>query len=146
MIIEHIRPAIDGGQFPIKRTVGESVQVTADIFADGHDVIAAALRDRRAGAGGNWRETPMALVAPGTDEWAASFEVEALGWHQYQIAGWVDRFLTWRRDVKIKTAAGLDVAPELLDGSLLIRETAARAGQIGAGRPALRGWSIWPMR
>jgi starch synthase (maltosyl-transferring) len=135
VIVERIRPAIDGGQFAIKRTVGERVQVTADIFADGHDVIAAVLRDRRADAGDTWRETPMALVAQGADEWTASFEVEAIGWHQYQVAGWVDRFLTWRRDVKIKAAAGQQVALELLEGSLLIRETAARAEQIGAGRP-----------
>src|SRR5258705_11499250 len=46
VVIEEIQPDIDGGRFPIKRTVGESVDVTATIFADGHDVIAAVLRDR----------------------------------------------------------------------------------------------------
>ena len=47
VVIERIRPSIDGGRFPIKRTPGEFVEVTADIFADGHDVIAAVLRDRK---------------------------------------------------------------------------------------------------
>ena len=46
VIVEHVRPEIDGGRFPVKRTVGERVDVTADIFADGHDVVAAVLRDR----------------------------------------------------------------------------------------------------
>src|SRR2546425_7642482 len=46
VIVEQIRPQIDSGRFPIKRTVGESVTVTATIFADGHDVIGAVLRDR----------------------------------------------------------------------------------------------------
>src|SRR5918996_2739814 len=76
VIVERIRPSIDNGRWPVKRTVGEPVQVGADIFADGHDVIAAVLRDRprpgnpesgAASAVGEWRETPMALVAPGTD-------------------------------------------------------------------------------
>jgi starch synthase (maltosyl-transferring) len=135
VIVEHIRPAIDGGQFPIKRTVGEPVRVTADIFADGHDVVAAVLRDRPAGESGKWRETPMTLVAPGTDEWAASFEVDAPGWYQYEIAAWVDRFQTWRRDLTIKNAAGQDVALELLEGSRLLAEAAARTRPVEARRP-----------
>src|SRR6476646_10562608 len=47
VIVEHIRPSIDAGRFPIKRSVGETVEVHADIFADGHDALAAVLRDRR---------------------------------------------------------------------------------------------------
>src|SRR5262245_57578424 len=125
-IVERVRPAIDGGRFAIKRTLGEPVQVFADVFADGHDVVAAVLRDRP--KGGSWRETPMTLVAPGTDEWAATFTVDAaIGWHEYQVVAWVDRFVTWRRDIKIKAAAGQDVALELLEGSMLIRDAAARA-------------------
>ena len=46
VIVEHVRPEIDGGRFPIKRTIGERVHVTADIFADGHDVVVAVVRDR----------------------------------------------------------------------------------------------------
>src|SRR6476469_1345467 len=103
VIVERIEPEIDGGRFPIKRTVGETVDVTATIFADGHDVVGAVLRDRRRagglGAGGwgkqgaaetvspeprapspsqaqpEWRETPMTSVAPGTDRWTATFDV-----------------------------------------------------------------------
>src|SRR5262245_47098407 len=120
VIIENVRPEIDGGRFPIKRTVGERVHVTADIFADGHDVVVAVLRDRgclnaelakhaenplesfSAGSAGSafddahpWRETQMFLVAPGSDEWAASFETAHIGWHEYEIVAWVDRFQTW---------------------------------------------------
>src|SRR6266508_3738481 len=145
VIVERIRPEIDGGRFPIKRTVGEAVEVTADIFADGHDVVVALLRDREV-LGSKvlgskvlgdppWRETPMTLVAPGTDEWTARFEVDQVGWHAYQIVAWVDRFLTWRRDLDVKAAAGQDVSIELLEGALLVREAAARAEQIGSGQP-----------
>ena len=126
----------------------------ADIFADGHEVVVAMLRDRSlsgfgirdSGFGGghipnpesqipsDWRETPMTLVAPGTDRWAARFDVNEIGWHEYQIVAWVDRFLTWRRDLAAKTGDGQDVSVELLEGSLIVREAAARAEQIGTGR------------
>src|SRR5919107_568855 len=95
VVIEHVTPSVDDGRFPIKRTIGESVRVGADVFADGHDVVVAVLRERAASSG--WREQPMTLVAPGTDQWTARFDVDEIGWHEYQIVGWVDRFLTWRR-------------------------------------------------
>jgi len=171
--VEHVRPEIDGGRFPVKRTIGERVDVTADIFADGHDVVAAVLRDRPTSTaedaktaeknllsasyapaapklasrtssegGGSavqrseWRETPMLLVAPGSDEWTASFDTTHMGWHEYEIVAWVDRFQTWRRDVKAKAAADQDVSLELLEGSLLVRETASRAERLGAAADA----------
>jgi starch synthase (maltosyl-transferring) len=139
VIVERIVPEIDGGRFPIKRTPGEAVDVSATIFADGHDVVAAVLRDRTTinaeyaepseipDGRGRWRETPMVLDAPGTDRWHARFEAGPIGGHEYQIVAWVDRFLTWRRDLKIKAAAGQDVSLELLEGSLLLRDAAERA-------------------
>jgi starch synthase (maltosyl-transferring) len=167
VVIERVRPQIDGGRFPIKRTPGEAVRVTADIFADGHDEIVAMLRDRpvmstaenaeraesswpdeaapsssirsaesasaAVGLNLNWRETPMTLVDKGNDEWGASFDVGRVGWHEYAVVAWVDRFRTWRRDLRIKAAAGQDVALELLEGALMVREAADRAMEIGAG-------------
>src|SRR5262245_21072492 len=108
VIIENVRPEIDGGRFPIKRTIGERVHVTADIFADGHDVVVAVLRDRPHSTAEDanaierqeWRETQMFLVASDSDEWTASFDTAYIGWHEYEIVAWVDRFQTWRRDVK----------------------------------------------
>src|ERR1051325_9481731 len=169
VVVEGIRPEIDGGRFPIKRTVGETVDVTATVFADGHDVLVAMLRDRHiqgsvgsvgsvgsAGSIGSrsnsanlansanpanpanlanpanpanpvWRATPMTSTAPGPNQWRASFDVTAIGWHEYDIVSWVDRFLTWRRDLRAKAAAQQDVGVELLEGSLIVREAAARA-------------------
>ena len=144
VVIEHIRPQVDGGRFPAKRSVGEPVVVRADIFADGHDVLAAVVRDHPARpvaqgfspASGHgvspasepiWRETPMQLVESGTDEWIAEFSVHHIGWHEFQVIAWVDRFLTWRRDLRLKAAAGQDVALELLEGSLIVRDAAGRA-------------------
>jgi len=111
VIIENVRPSVDSGRFPIKRTVGESVRVTADIFADGHDVIAAVVHHGD-------DEIAMTPVAPGTDEWTATFTVHAMGWDEFHVEAWVDRSLTWRRDLRLKEAAGQDVSVELLEGSL----------------------------
>jgi starch synthase (maltosyl-transferring) len=125
VIVERVKPAIDGGRFAIKRTPGEAVDVRADIFADGHEVIAALLRDRHGDS--PWRETPMAEAAPGSDEWAGRFEVDAIGWHEYAIVAWIDRFRSWRRDLQNKAAAGQEVSIELVEGALLVREAAKRA-------------------
>ena len=67
-------------------------------------------------------------MAPVTnDRWEATFDVESIGGYEYTVEGWIDRFATWRRDLIKKVDAGQDVASELLEGSELIRETAARA-------------------
>jgi starch synthase (maltosyl-transferring) len=141
VVIEHVQPQVDGGRFPAKRVAGDTVTVRADIFADGHDVIVAALRDRPAGPAGSdepWRETAMTLVAPGTDEWTGSFIVGSAAWHEFTIIAWVDPFATWRRNVRIKADAGQDVELELLEGAMLVREAAARASQVGATKDD--GW------
>jgi starch synthase (maltosyl-transferring) len=116
VVIENIRPEIDHGRFPIKRAVGERVDVRADVFADGHDVVVAVLRHRPANQA-EWLETSMTSAGAGSDEWIASFEVHEMGWHEYQIVAWVDRFLTWQRDLEKKEAAGQDVTVDLLEGS-----------------------------
>jgi starch synthase (maltosyl-transferring) len=138
-IVEHIVPAVDGGRFPIKRTAGDPVCVTADVFADGHDLIIAVLRDRHVPQPGDtarsdWRETRMTIASPGSDQWTATFTVGEPGWHEYSVAAWVDRFETWRHDLRVKNAAGQDVATELLEGALLVRDAANRAQEIGEGQ------------
>jgi starch synthase (maltosyl-transferring) len=142
VVIERVRPSIAGGRFPIKRTVGDAVRISADIFADGHDVITAMVRNRQPtghgsrGAASRWRESPMALAAPGTDEWHGQFSVGDLGWHEYQIVAWVDRFRSWRRDLRLRAAAGQELDVELLEGALLVRDAAGRAALIARGEAA----------
>jgi starch synthase (maltosyl-transferring) len=139
VIIEHVEPQVDDGRFPAKRVVGDTVDVLADIFADGHDVIVAVLRHRRATSPGQpeepWREAQMRLTAPGTDRWTAPFTVDSVGWYEFAVVAWVDPFATWRRELRLKADAKQDVGLELIEGANLVREAAARASQIGAARP-----------
>jgi starch synthase (maltosyl-transferring) len=136
VVIEGVSPEIDGGRFPVKRVEGESVTVEADIFADGHDVVRAVLRWRRADDPA-WTETPMEPL--GNDRWQGTFPVATIGRYLYTLEGWVDRFLSWRRDLSKRIDAGQDVAIELVVGAELVAAAAARAS--GADQRQLRGWA-----
>jgi starch synthase (maltosyl-transferring) len=123
IIIESIDPEIDGGRFPCKRIAGDVVAVAAAIFADGHDLVSAVLRHRRAGDS-VWTET--AMQALGNDRWSARFVVEHIGRYEYGIAAWIDRFGTWRHGLARKVDAGLDVHSELLEGAALVEAAVGR--------------------
>jgi starch synthase (maltosyl-transferring) len=125
VIIEGVSPEVDGGRFPIKRTVGEDVTVSADIFADGHDVIVAVLRHRYVQAD-DWVEVPMILSQ--NDRWTGRFTVTTQGWHEYTIEAWVDRFASWQKELSKKHEAGqTDLTSELLEGAALIAQGSARS-------------------
>jgi starch synthase (maltosyl-transferring) len=125
VIIELVAPEVDCGRFPIKRTVGEEVAVSADIFADGHDVIVAVVRHRCASAR-DWIEVPMSLSA--NDRWTGCFTVTAQGWHEYTIEAWVDRFASWHKELFKKHEAGQEeLTSELLEGASHVGQAAGRA-------------------
>lgn len=117
VVIEHVKPAIDCGQFPIKRIVGEEVIVTADIFGDGHDEVKAALLFRVAGKK-KWTEVSMDFL--GNDQWKASFIPETYATHEYTVFGWVDHFTTWQKGLKKKFEAKQDLKVELQIGLELL--------------------------
>jgi starch synthase (maltosyl-transferring) len=129
VVIENVRPAVDAGRHPIKRTPGERVAVSADVFADGHDTLAVVLLHRRAGEE-PWREFPM--TPAGNDRWEAEFIVETIGIHEYTVEGWIDRFASWRLELSKKLTAAQDVNSELLEGAQLVAEANA-----GAASPQL---------
>lgn len=124
VVIEGVWPEIDGGRFPVKRIVGDSVVVEANVFADGHEQIACRLLYRRAEEV-TWLEAPMSPL--GNDRWRGEFGVAELGEYQYTIEGWVDRFLTWRSDLIKRISAGQDVSVDVLVGAELAEKAAQRA-------------------
>lgn len=117
VVIEAVSPEIDGGLSPVKRVVGDTITVSADVFTDGHDRIAAEILYRKAGDDG-WRRTPM--TAGEQDRWSGSFRVEENARYVYTIEAWRDAYATWRNEVGKKRAAGVDVALEMIEGTHLV--------------------------
>ncbi len=125
-VVERVLPEVDGGRFPVKRTAGDTVEITAHVHADGHDVLMVILKHRPGGrAPGRWVEVPMEPL--GNDEWRAAFTVDALGTHEYTVEAWVDHFLSWRHELAIKLRANLDLSTELLEGAALVSDAAERS-------------------
>jgi starch synthase (maltosyl-transferring) len=124
VVIESVLPEVDGGRFPITRTPGELVTVSADIFAGGHDVIDAGLQYRKEGDG-DWQYEPMQLVT--NDRWEAGFRPGSVGVYFYTLRGWVDKFKTWARDLGKKADAGQDLALDLKAGAQFLAAAAERA-------------------
>jgi starch synthase (maltosyl-transferring) len=123
VVIENVQPQVDCGRFPIKRIMGDRVEVTADIFTDGHDLLHAVLRHRPA-LQSEWEEVPM---EPQTnDVWQAEFSVPTQGRHLYTLQAWTDRFQSWSRDLAKKFEARQDISVDIVAGIQLIEATAAR--------------------
>jgi starch synthase (maltosyl-transferring) len=123
--IESVSPELDGGRFPIKREVGDSITVTADIFRDGHEKIAAGLFYKpwyRAA----WDSAPMVLVD--NDRWAGTFTVTENTKYDYTIAAVPDHYQTWREEIGKKFAAGLDVRLEIAEGLHILQGAIDHAG------------------
>ena len=135
VVIQNLRPCIDGGRFCVKAVAGDQVEVTADVFADGHDAVAAVVRHR---SDGERRHHEVRMHPLGNDRLVASFPVETLGRHSFSIQAWVDRFATWRDQLRRRVEAGQDVRTELAVGVELIE--AAADGAPAAAATALRKW------
>ena len=118
IVIDELRPRTPEG-FPAKAVVGEAVRISADIFKDGHDVLAGQVRWRPVveNGKGKWQTAP--LHDAGNDRWEAVVEPTTLGRHEYVIEAWTDRYATWRHKVTAKLGAGQDIAVELEEGARL---------------------------
>ncbi|MFF5855225.1 maltotransferase domain-containing protein, partial [Streptomyces sp. NPDC012751] len=119
-----VRPVVQHGRRPAKAVTGESFEVTATVFREGHDAVAAnvVLRDP-GGRPGPW--TPMRELAPGTDRWGATVTPGEPGLWTYTVEAWSDPVGTWRHHARIKIPAGLDSELVLTEGALLYERAAA---------------------
>ncbi|MGH6796818.1 MAG: maltotransferase domain-containing protein, partial [Roseiarcus sp.] len=124
LVIEHIYPEIDGGRYPVKRIVGDRLEVWADIFGDGHDVWRAALLSRAVG-GTVWSSAPMRLHE--NDRWVGAVTLGENRRYLYGIEAWADAYASWTHGLASKYDAGQDVAPDLIEGRRLVSDAAARA-------------------
>ncbi len=118
VVIENITPILDGGRYPVKRTVGSVVEVRAHIFKDGHDLIGARVIHRVLGDGA-WQAVPLQHHYE-ADYWFGSFRADRLGRVEYAVQAWPDHYGTFRSELEKRLNAGQDVRPELVEGAALI--------------------------
>jgi starch synthase (maltosyl-transferring) len=123
--IEAVQPLVPGGGFAVKRLVGDEVVVSADIIADGHDVVTAELLWAAADRS-EWHRAPMRLII--NDRWEARFAPDRVGLHRFTIQAWWDAWGTFRHDLEAKHAAGQTVTLEVEEGRGIIQAAAARSG------------------
>jgi len=124
VVIDQVRPEIDGGRFPAKRAISELIRIEADIIADGHDKLVAVLLYRKAGDE-LWRSLPMALQV--NDLWRAEFKADSLGIYEYTVQAWLDRFRTWHNRLVKKYADAQEVSVELIEGADIVLKSAELA-------------------
>lgn len=137
VVIERVRPEIDAGRFPVKRAAGDRFVVEADVFAEGHDLLACALRHRKDDGATPWSEAPMESLP--NDLWRGSFVVSEIGRYRYTVVAWVDAFKSWRRDFAKRVEAGQELGVHLQIGAGLVAEAARRAE--GTDARQLEAWA-----
>lgn len=122
VILKNINPQVDHNQFPVKRSIGEPIEVTASIFSDSHDLLRAFVRYRKVG-GRQWKE--VAMTSYMNDHWAATFIPDSLGFYEFTVYGYVDHYASWQHGLSKKYEAGQDLSVEMLIGAEIL-ETIAK--------------------
>ncbi len=114
IIIENVSPQLDGGKFAIKRIVGQKVEVTADVFPDGHDIIACCVHYKHEN---DKKYAEVRMQTTENDGYTASFTTEKQGFYSYFVEGWVDYALNWQHGTERKIHDNQYVKSELLEGA-----------------------------
>jgi starch synthase (maltosyl-transferring) len=136
VVIENFYPCLEGGRYPVKRVVGEPLDVWVDVFKDGHDLLSAVLKWRRE-AGARWVESPLEAVDG--DRWHGRCVFETAGRWEYAVEAWADVFRSWKKTFAVRVAArDPDAGVEALEGARLLNEAALRARGAGAGEAAMQ--------
>ncbi|MER6708370.1 maltotransferase domain-containing protein, partial [Streptomyces fumanus] len=131
-----VRPVVQHGRRPAKAVTGETFMISATVFREGHDAVAAnvVLRDPD-GRPGPW--TPMRELAPGTDRWGAEVTPDRPGRWTYAVEGWSDPVATWRHHARVKIPAGIDTDLVLEEGARLYERAAAGVPKDGGRQVVL---------
>jgi starch synthase (maltosyl-transferring) len=124
ILIEDVYPELNAGRFPVKRIVGDTLAVWADILRDGHDRLTAVVLHRPAPTT-EWRETPMRLYD--NDRWVGYVPLLENTRYCYTIEAWTDHFGSWRAGVLKKREEDQPIGLDLLEGRALVAAAAARA-------------------
>lgn len=129
VLIEQVRPQLDGGRYPIKRITNEPIQVTAAIYGDGHDVVRASLLYKHESKR-KWEEVFM--VQGLNDQWSATIRLGEIGFYEYKVEGWIDQLANWHYGFQKKHEAGQHMGVELKIGVNFLTEAAANYSKVVA--------------
>jgi starch synthase (maltosyl-transferring) len=116
VVIDRVAPMAPG--FAVRRIIGRPVTVEADIFADGHDVLAAELLWREAGKS-EWKRSTMTPL--GNDRWRGTMMPQRVGRHFYTIEAWRDQYGSLSHALEVKSRAGVDVTVDIADAAAYLR-------------------------
>ncbi len=119
LVVTGITPVVNNGRFAVKRLERGELRIGADIFKDGHDLLAARACYRGPGER-HWAFAPL-TYAFDDDRWYGTIRLDRPGDWWFTVEGWVDLFATWRGELEKKVGAGQDVSSELLEGAELVR-------------------------
>jgi starch synthase (maltosyl-transferring) len=141
-----VQPVLDCGRRPAKAVTGESFEVSATVFREGHEMLGAGVM-LYGPDGERSRLAYMHELAPGTDRLGAEVTVTAEGHWQFQVEAWGDPIAHWRHDAGIKVPRGLETELMLTEGAILF-ERAARgaspeAGSSGGRQASSAGGQRW---
>src|SRR4051812_18462212 len=132
--VENFHPSLGAPDYLIKRVAGEPLDVSADVFTDGHVILCVVLKWRITG-GDRWFEATMRPLE--NDRWQGQCSFPTAGRWEYAIEAWADEWLTWKKHFKAKfDASDPELAIEAREGAKLLRQAAARAQAAGAAEPA----------
>lgn len=120
--IENVYPEIDSGRFPVRRVVGDVMDVWADIYTDGTFVLGAEVTYKAVDED-QWRAAPMTFHE--NDRWVGHVPLIRNTRYVYTIEAWRDVWESWRADFKKKHDAGLDVSLELVEGRRFVEHSAS---------------------
>lgn len=126
VVLTWVKPKVDDGRWPVKRSIGEDVMVRAGLIVDGHDKISAELFYRHQDGEEHVRRMQLQY----NDEYIASFSIRALGRYFYRVRAWVDQFATWQDQFKRRVDGGdseYEILGELKVGAVLVRQAADEA-------------------
>jgi starch synthase (maltosyl-transferring) len=125
VVIERVSPELDCGRFAVKRVVGDTLRIGADIYKDGHDLVSARVLYRHFRES-SWRAAPLDEVFE-DERWYGELTLDRIGRWQYTIEAWPDPFRTWREDLRKRIDAAQEIGSELLEGAALIKRRLRQA-------------------
>ena len=135
-----VEPVIEGGAYPVKAVTHERLRITANVFREGHDAVAASVI--LTAPSGRQRRVDMVQIEPiGLDIWEAHIRMAEEGDWTYRVEGWSNPWGTWVHHAEKKLPAGIDTELVLMEGRDLLGRAAAHAEQLGVTGAAtlLRG-------